>query len=109
MNLTKDKMWEQSGKPNKELFNLTEKDLANLSDEDIKSIIKFITIRKLSNKYPYDDIKEKFDMNIKFVEYFLINPYRFTIIYEQWKEYNANRGKSNKARISERNNKASDV
>jgi hypothetical protein len=80
-----------------ELFSV----LANLTEETIKEINYFITIRKLSNRWPYDSIKDKVDTETKFKKYFKNNIASFDRIYAEWKDY-AKRNRSDKTTISER-------
>jgi hypothetical protein len=73
-----------------ELFSV----LKNLDSKDIQSMIKLITIKKLSGKWPYDAIKERFNNDDKFKKYFKEHINSFDKIYVDWKEH-AERNKSN--------------
>jgi len=77
--------------------------LNHLTDEDIQSIAKFITIRKLSNRWPYDVIKENLNTSKAFRKYFITRVNNFNVVYDDWKHY-AKRNRSNKTTISERDN-----
>jgi len=88
----------------KELFTV----LSNLTKEEIKSITQFITIRKLSGRWPYSEIKTGFKKEEDFKEFFKLNIRSFDVIYMQWKEY-ATRDTTNKERIPKRAKKVSNV
>ena len=77
--------------------------LKKLTSKEIKNMLQFITIRKMSGKWPYNEIKEKIVTEEKFKKYFSANIDKFDRVYEQWKEY-AKRNTSDKTTVSERDN-----
>ncbi len=69
---------------------------SKMSSKEFDALIKFYTIRKLSNKWPYDTFKSSKIDKDKFIKHFLLNAKAFKIIYEEWKNYNAKRDTKNK-------------
>lgn len=99
-------MWDQ----HKETINV-EKTLSALKSDEFHDLMKFVLVKRLSNKWPYDTIKEPLKDKNKFIKYFLLNPNIFEAVYTQWSENtkinygktDANRNTANKTRISKRN------